>query len=54
MMFNARSRAAVKAGAVKFFVDDDIFPQTLDVIKTRSAPLGIELVHGKYTTITFQ
>ncbi len=49
MMFNARSRTAVKAGANKFFVDDDIFPQTLDVLKTRSNPLGIELVFGKYT-----
>src|SRR5450759_2240641 len=29
MMFNARSRASVKAGANKFFVDDDIFPQTM-------------------------
>ena len=53
MMYNARSRAAVKAGAVKFFVDDDVFSQTIDVIKTRSAPLGIELVHGKYTGATF-
>jgi glycine dehydrogenase len=53
MMFNARSRASVKAGANKFFVDDDIFPQTLDVIITRSKPLGIELVIGKYTTATF-
>lgn len=52
MMFNARSRASVKAGANKFFVDDDIFPQTLDVLKTRSTPLGIELVIGKYTSIT--
>jgi glycine dehydrogenase len=48
MMFNARSREAVKAGANKFFVDEDIFVQTLDVIKTRSKPLGIELVTGKY------
>jgi glycine dehydrogenase len=53
MMYNARSRASVKAGANKFFVDDDIFPQTLDVIITRSKPLGIELVTGKYTTISF-
>ena len=53
MMFNARSRASVKAGSNKFFVDDDIFPQTMDVIKTRSKPLGIELVTGKYTTISF-
>ena len=48
MMFNARSREAVKAGINKFFVDEDIFAQTLDVIKTRSRPLGIELVTGKY------
>jgi glycine dehydrogenase len=53
MMFNARSRASVKACANKFFVDDDIFPQTLDVITTRSRPLGIELVIGKYTTAVF-
>lgn len=53
MMFNARSRAAVKSGANKFFVDDDIFPQTLDVITTRSKPLGIELVIGKYTSVAF-
>ena len=53
MMFNARSRTSVKAGANKFFVDDDIFPQTLDVIGTRSKPLGIDLVIGKYTSITF-
>ena len=53
LMFNARSRASVKAGANKFFVDDDIFPQTLDVITTRSKPLGIELVIGKYTAINF-
>jgi glycine dehydrogenase len=53
MMFNARSRASVKAGANKFFVDDNIFAQTLDVIFTRSKPLGIELVIGKYTTASF-
>ena len=53
MMFNARSRAAVKAGANKFFVDEDIFRQTLDVIKTRSKPLGIELITGKYYEAVF-
>ncbi len=53
MMYNARSRAAAKAGANKFFVDEDIFPQTLDVIKTRSGPLNIELVVGNYTKVSF-
>lgn len=46
MAFNARPRQAVKAGANKFFVADNIFPQTVDVMKTRSNPLGIELVFG--------
>jgi glycine dehydrogenase len=53
MMFNARSRAAVKAGANKFFVDEDIFLQTMDVIRTRSKPLGIELTTGKYDEAVF-
>ncbi len=51
MMFNARSREAVKAGINKFFVDEDIFLQTIDVIQTRAEPLGIELVKGKYNEI---
>lgn len=35
--------------AVKFFVDEDIFPQTLEVLKTRAIPKKIELVTGDYT-----
>jgi glycine dehydrogenase len=53
MMYNARSRNAVKAGASKFFVDEDIFLQTLDVMTTRSKPLGIELVKGKFNEAQF-
>ncbi|MEI8007505.1 MAG: aminomethyl-transferring glycine dehydrogenase, partial [Bacteroidota bacterium] len=48
MLFNARDRETVKRGANKFFVSDDIFPQTADVILTRAVPLGIELVFGKH------
>lgn len=51
MFFNARSRQAVKAGANKVFVDENIFPQTLDVIRTNSAPRGIEVVVGKANEI---
>jgi glycine dehydrogenase len=46
MAYNSRSRNKVKANANKFFVSKKIFPQTLDLLKTRSAPLGIELVIG--------
>lgn len=48
MLHNARPRAAVKAGVNKFFVDENIFPQTLDVLMTRAEPLGIELMQGDY------
>jgi glycine dehydrogenase len=30
----------------RFFVADDVFPQTIDVVRTRAAPLGIEVVTG--------
>lgn len=48
MMFNSRSREKVKGEAVRFFVDSNVFPQTLAVIKTRAIPLGIELVTGSF------
>jgi glycine dehydrogenase len=53
MFYNNRSREAVKNNANVFFVSDDCFPQTIDVIKTRAIPLGIELVIGNYTEFNF-
>ncbi|MBK8487246.1 MAG: aminomethyl-transferring glycine dehydrogenase [Bacteroidetes bacterium] len=35
----------------KFFVDNKCFPQTIDVLKTKAAPLGIELVFGDFKSI---
>ncbi len=46
MLFNARKRDAVKKGVAKFFVSGKCFPQTIDVLKNRAAPLEIELVFG--------
>ncbi|MCW3104711.1 MAG: glycine dehydrogenase [Bacteroidetes bacterium] len=46
MLYNNRTREQVKEGAVKFFVSDECYPQTIDLLKTRSKPLGIELVIG--------
>lgn len=34
----------------KFFIDNEIFPQTIDVLYTRAAPIGIEIVKGDYKT----
>jgi len=46
LLWNSRSRAQVKAGAHRFFVDENILPQTLAVLQTRAQPLGIVLVVG--------
>ena len=40
------SRKGSRKNSTKFFVDHNTFPQTLDVLKTRSGPLGIQLVIG--------
>ena len=44
MFFATRSKEKQQANAVKLFVSSDCNPQTIDVLMTRSAPLGIELV----------
>jgi len=53
MLHNARSRDAVKRGVNKFFVSKKLFPQTIDVLITRAAPLGIELVVGCSCDVVF-
>ncbi len=40
------SRKGAKKDAHRFFVDRNVFPQTIDLLKTRSAPLGIDLMVG--------
>ncbi len=42
-----------KANANKFFVSELCFPQTIDVLKTRTEPIGVELVIGNHETIVF-
>lgn len=39
--------------ATKFFVSELCFPQTIDILKTRTAPIGVELVIGDHNTIEF-
>ena len=45
------SRKTEKKNANKFFVDENTFPQTIDLLKTRSAPIGVELVIGDLTKL---
>jgi glycine dehydrogenase len=53
LAFNSRSRKAKKAGANQFFVSEKCLPQTIDVLKTRSTPLEIELIIGDHATFKF-
>ncbi len=53
MMFNTRSREKAKSGANILFVDKNIFPQTLAVIKTRAYPLGIEVITDNFENFNF-
>lgn len=53
MMFAMRSREAVKQGRNQLFVDENIFPQTLDVLLTRSEPFGIEIIRDDFASYTF-
>lgn len=51
MLFNSRPREAVKNEANKFFVSERCFPQTIDVLKNRAVPLGIELDIGDHEKV---
>jgi glycine dehydrogenase len=51
MAFNCRSRTKIKTNANKFFVSQNLFPQTIALLQTRSAPLGIELMIGNHDEI---
>ncbi|MDA0950345.1 MAG: aminomethyl-transferring glycine dehydrogenase, partial [Bacteroidetes bacterium] len=46
MLYDIRSRAQKKDEVLHFFVDEQVLPQTLSLLQTRSTPLGIKLVVG--------
>jgi glycine dehydrogenase len=48
VFYASRTREQELSQAKKLFVSDECFPQTIDVLITRSAPLGIELVIGNF------
>nr|MCU0343899.1 aminomethyl-transferring glycine dehydrogenase [Ignavibacterium sp.] len=49
MFFNNRKKDKINSN--KFFVSNEVYPQTIDVLKTRSKPLGIELVITDHKTV---
>ncbi len=53
LLFSVRDRSQKKNNVVKFFVSEEIFPQTVSLLETRSNPLGIELVKGNHKDFDF-
>jgi glycine dehydrogenase len=53
LLFDVRSRDQKKNNVCKFFVSEEILPQTLSVLQTRSTPIGVELVVGNHETFDF-
>lgn len=50
MFFHTLNKNSDNLTRPKFFVDNEVFPQTKDVLVTRAAPLNIELVFGDFAT----
>ncbi|NMH29636.1 aminomethyl-transferring glycine dehydrogenase [Flavobacterium silvaticum] len=48
LLFDVRSRDQKKNNVNKFFVSEEILPQTLAILETRATPIGIELVTGNH------
>ena len=53
LLFDVRTRDQKKNNISKFFVSEEILPQTLSVLQTRSTPIGVELVVGNHETFDF-
>ena len=53
LLFDVRTRDQKKNNANKFFVSEEILPQTLSVLQTRSTPIGVELVIGNHEEFDF-
>ena len=51
MFYAMRTKEQTKANANVLFVSEKCFPQTIDLLKTRSAPLGIELQIGDHNAL---
>ena len=53
LLFDVRTREQKKNNVCKLFVSEEILPQTLSVLQTRSEPIGVELVVGNHENFDF-
>jgi glycine dehydrogenase len=53
LLFALRDRDQKKKDVNKFFVSEEILPQTLSVLQTRATPIGVEIVTGDHEQFDF-
>lgn len=53
LLHAVRTKSKKKAKANKFFVSDEVLPQTLALLETRAEPLEIELIIGNHNNFDF-
>ena len=53
LLFAVRERDQKKSGINKFFVSEQVLPQTLSLLETRATPIGIDLVVGNEDDFDF-
>ncbi len=53
LLFAIRDRDQKKNNVSKFFVSEEVLPQTISLLKTRSNPLDIELVIGDHRSFDY-
>ena len=53
LLFDVRTRDQKKNNINKFFVSEEVLPQTISVLQTRSTPIGVELVIGNHEKFDF-
>jgi len=53
MMMCHRIKLGGRSDAARFFVSEHCHPQTIEVVRTRAEPLGIEVVVGDHRTFEF-
>lgn len=53
LLFAVREKEKKKIDASKFFVSEEVLPQTLAILQTRSTPIGVKLVVGNHNEFDF-
>lgn len=53
LLFAVREKEKKKIDASKFFVSEEVLPQTLALLQTRATPIGVKLVVGNHNEFDF-